>query len=151
MPLLFLSQCGKRGKFLFLRKVTSLSNKIQSVCLVDSVSTLLSFAKQNIVMCRGDYRRGLDWWMDLLTPYTHDWELQVITAPSLISTILKSPQHPLSLFPAWCVFTSRSLSTALTVEILQFHALRCSAHSLPCRIDYQLNFSLVYNISSRTT
>jgi hypothetical protein len=33
-----------------------------------------------------DYRRGLDWWMDLLTTYTHDSELQVITAPLLIST-----------------------------------------------------------------
>jgi hypothetical protein len=36
--------------------------------------------------------------MDLLTTYTHDSELQAITAPPLISTIHKSPQHPLSLF-----------------------------------------------------
>jgi hypothetical protein len=49
--------------------------------------------------------------MDLLATYTHDSELQAITAPPLISTIHKSPQHPLSLFqPA--VFTSRSLATA---------------------------------------
>jgi hypothetical protein len=49
--------------------------------------------------------------MNLLTTYTHDSELQTITAPPLISTIHKSPQHPLSLFqPA--VFTSRSLATA---------------------------------------
>jgi hypothetical protein len=36
--------------------------------------------------------------MDLLTTYTHDLELQAITAPPLISTIHQSPQHPLSLF-----------------------------------------------------
>jgi hypothetical protein len=50
--------------------------------------------------------------MDLLTTHTHDsYYVQVITAPPLISTIHKSPQHPLSLFqPA--VFTSRSLVTA---------------------------------------
>jgi hypothetical protein len=44
--------------------------------------------------------------MDLLTTYTHDSELQVITALSLISTLYKSPQHPLSLFAACCVFIS---------------------------------------------
>jgi hypothetical protein len=36
--------------------------------------------------------------MDLLTTYTHNPELQILTAPSLISIIHKSPQHPLSLF-----------------------------------------------------
>jgi hypothetical protein len=56
-----------------------------------------------------DYRWGLDWWMDLLTTYTQHSELQVITAVSLISTPYKSPQHPLSLFPACCVFISHSL------------------------------------------
>jgi hypothetical protein len=53
----------------------------------------------------------MDWWMDLLTTYIHDSELQVIKAPLLISTIHESPQHPLSLFPACCV-NSRSLATA---------------------------------------
>jgi hypothetical protein len=45
-------------------------------------------------MC--DYRRGLDWRMDLLSTYTHDselQELQAIPAPPLISTIHKSPQY----------------------------------------------------------
>jgi hypothetical protein len=36
--------------------------------------------------------------------------LQITTAPA---------KH----FPAYCVFTSRSLATALTVQILQLHAL----------------------------
>jgi hypothetical protein len=61
-----------------------------------------------IVTCRGDYRRGLD----LLTTYTHDSELQANITPSLISTIDKSPLHPLSVFPRCCDFTSRSLATA---------------------------------------
>jgi hypothetical protein len=50
--------------------------------------------------------------MDLLTTYTHHSELQAITALLLISTIHKLPQHPLSLFPACYIFTSRSLATA---------------------------------------
>jgi hypothetical protein len=44
--------------------------------------------------------------MDLLTTLTQDSELQVITAPPLITT---APAKP---FPACCVFTSRSLATA---------------------------------------
>jgi hypothetical protein len=34
-------------------------------------------------MC--DYRRGLNWLQELLTSYTHDSELQAITAPPLIT------------------------------------------------------------------
>jgi hypothetical protein len=55
-----------------------------------------------------DYRRGVDWWMALLTTYVHRSELQVITAPLLISTLYKSPQQQLSHFPACSVFNSRS-------------------------------------------
>jgi hypothetical protein len=69
---------------------------------------------KNTVTCISDYRRGSDWWMDLLTTYTHCWGLQEITAPPLISTIHKSPQHQLSLFPAWFFFISRYLATAST-------------------------------------
>jgi hypothetical protein len=58
-----------------------------------------------------DYRRGMNWGMDLLTTCVHDSELQVITVPPLISKLCKSQKHPLSLFqPA--VFTSRSLAKA---------------------------------------
>jgi hypothetical protein len=59
-----------------------------------------------------DYRRGMDCILDLMTTYTHDSELQAITEPPLISTIHKSPQHPLSLFQPAVVFISRSLATA---------------------------------------
>jgi hypothetical protein len=40
----------------------------------------------------------LDLIFDFLTTYTHDSGLQAITAPSLISTVHKSPQHTPSLF-----------------------------------------------------
>jgi hypothetical protein len=59
-----------------------------------------------------EYWRGLGWWMNLLNTYTHDTELHAITGPPLIFIIHKSTQHPLSPFPACCVFTSRSLATA---------------------------------------
>jgi hypothetical protein len=62
-----------------------------------------------------DYRRGVDWILDLLTTYIYDSELQAVTAPPLISTIHKSPQHPLSPFPDCCVLTSRSLETASNI------------------------------------
>jgi hypothetical protein len=51
-----------------------------------------------VTICVCDYRRGMDWILDLLNTYTHHSELQVITAPSLISTLYKSPHHPLNLF-----------------------------------------------------
>jgi hypothetical protein len=40
--------------------------------------------------------------MDLLTIYTHHSELQEITALPLISTLYKSPQHPLSFSSLLC-------------------------------------------------
>jgi hypothetical protein len=43
------------------------------------------------VGCYVTYRRVPDWAIDLLTPYTHHSELQVITALSLIYTLHSSP------------------------------------------------------------
>jgi hypothetical protein len=60
--------------------------------------------------------------MDLLTTYTHDSELQAITAPPLISTIHKSPQHLLSLFQPAVSLPLVPWQRLLTVEILQLHA-----------------------------
>jgi hypothetical protein len=71
--------------------------------------------------------------MDLLTTYTNNSELQAITAPPLISTIHKSPQHPLSLFYPALSLPAVPWQRLLTVEILQLHALRLYLHSLPCR------------------
>jgi hypothetical protein len=50
--------------------------------------------------------------VDLLMTYTHHMELQVITALLLISTLYSSLEHPLSLFPACCLFISCSLVMA---------------------------------------
>jgi hypothetical protein len=45
----------------------------------------------------------LAWILDLLTTYTYNSEIQVITGPLLISTIHKSPQHPLSCNNLFCL------------------------------------------------
>jgi hypothetical protein len=43
-----------------------------------------------IIMFMSNYRWGMEWILDLLTTYTHDSELQAITALLLISTIHRS-------------------------------------------------------------
>jgi hypothetical protein len=61
---------------------------------------------------RGDYRRGMDLWIDLMTTYTHHSELQVLNNPIAdfhTSHIITAPVKP---FPACCVLTSRSLAAA---------------------------------------
>jgi hypothetical protein len=40
-----------------------------------------------------DYKRGMNWWMDLLTTYTHHSELHALTTLTLISTFYKSLAH----------------------------------------------------------
>jgi hypothetical protein len=54
----------------------------------------------------------MDWWIDILTTYTHHSELQEITVLPLIPMSYKSPQQLQSLFPAFCVFISCSLAAA---------------------------------------
>jgi hypothetical protein len=72
---------------------------------------------------RGDYRRGMDWWMDSLTTNTNNMEHQVITVLLLIFTFYKSLLKTLSLLQP-SVSTAVSWQRLLTVEILQFLALR---------------------------
>jgi hypothetical protein len=76
-----------------------------------------------------DCRQNLDWWIHLLTTYTHDSQVQAITVPPLISTIHKSPEHTPSLFQPAVSSPAVPWQGLLTVEILQRHSL----HSLPCR------------------
>jgi hypothetical protein len=67
---------------------------------VHFLDTLIALdSRSSIVTCSSDYWTGFRiGWLELLTPCTHDTELQVITALSLISTIYSSPQRPLSPF-----------------------------------------------------
>jgi hypothetical protein len=58
-----------------------------------------------------DYRRGMDWWIDLLTNYAHDPEPQAITVLSPIFTFYKSLHAK---FSACSVLTGRCLVTALS-------------------------------------
>jgi hypothetical protein len=56
--------------------------------------------------------RVMSWILDSLTTLAHNSRLHLITALLIISTLYKSPQHPLSLFPACFVFNSHSLAVA---------------------------------------
>jgi hypothetical protein len=73
-------------------------------------------------------------------PLTHDSEVQATTTLQLPSTIHKSPQHPLSLFPARCVFTSRSLTTASNSGDSSASHAQVPSLNLPWRT--QLNWQL---------
>jgi hypothetical protein len=75
--------------------------------------------------------------MDLLTTYTHDPELQAITAPPLMSTVHKSPQQPLSLFQAPVSLPAVTRKRLPKLKILQLDASKSS-----------LNGGLVPNASS---
>jgi hypothetical protein len=91
--------------------------------------------------------------MDLRT--THDSEVQVNTAPPLISTIHKSPQHPLCPFQLSVSSPVVPWQRLLRVEILQLHALGFYLHGLPCRnqISIDCHFTptpLVSFLQSRT-
>jgi hypothetical protein len=83
----------------------------------------------------GDYNEALDWRINLLTTYTHNSELQATTAPPLISTIHKSPQHSLRLFQPAVSLPAVPWQRFLTMEILQLHALKSFLHRLPYETD----------------
>jgi hypothetical protein len=76
-------------------------------------------------------------------------ELQAITAPPLISTIHKLPQHPLSIFQPAVSSPAVPWQRLVTVEILQLHAFRFYLHSLPCST--QLNSQLSLSFMLRPT
>jgi hypothetical protein len=93
----------------------------------------------------GDYRQGIDWWMNLLTACTHQSHLQVITLLSLISTFYKSSQHLLSLFQPAVSSPVVPWQRFLRVEMLQLHAFTSLCYSSPCRtlVNSQLNYSAI--------
>jgi hypothetical protein len=111
------------------------------------LAVLIVLCNQKYCHVLGDYRRGLHSWMDLLATYTHDPELQVITAPLLISTIHKSPRHPLKFLQPAVSSLAVPWQRFLTVEILQLHALRSSLHKLPYIID--LAAPIVFKVTPR--
>jgi hypothetical protein len=71
----------------------------------------------------------------------YDSELQVVAAPSLISTIHESLQHPLSLFQPAVSSPTVPWRRLLTVEVLQLLAFRYYLDSLMVRTAYQLTTS----------
>jgi hypothetical protein len=89
-----------------------LTKTSSSVCqLVKAVTEVILYPNSTVMYDVCDCRWGLvNLFIDhLYTPLRITSNYSAI-AP--VSTIYKSPQHPPSLFPACCVFTSRSLATA---------------------------------------
>jgi hypothetical protein len=91
-----------------------------------------------------DYRRGMDWTLDLLTTCIHHSELQEITALSLISKFYKLLHAKSS--SACSISNSRSLATAFTEAdslasrtpdkwtlslTKQLHCLHCCSPTIP--------------------
>jgi hypothetical protein len=83
---------------------------------------------ESIVTYMCDYRRGLDWRLDLLTTYRS--ELQVTITLSPISSLYKSLQHTLKLFSLLC-FTSRSLVTTSNIGDSLIAPSKYSLHIFP--------------------
>jgi hypothetical protein len=88
------------------------------------------------VTCMGVILDGAWIGDSIYEPLTHSQ--LVSTAPPLISTIHKSPQHPLSLFKPAVFSPAVPWQRLLTVEIPQLHALKSCLHRLPCRNNIQL-------------
>jgi hypothetical protein len=84
-----------------------------------------------------DYRRGLDWWVDLLTTYAHDSALYRITAQQPISTIQKSTQNPPNIFQR-AVFTSRSLATVSNSGVYSISWAQVLSSQLPVQNSTEL-------------
>jgi hypothetical protein len=91
----------------------------------------------------------MDFWIGLFISYIHNSEIQVITAPQLISTIHISSQQPLSFFQPTVSSPAFPCQRLLTVEIPQLHAHRFYHHNLPCRTLWQLqNSATDYQLNS---
>jgi hypothetical protein len=82
---------------------------------------------------------------DLLIICIHYSELQVIIALSLISTLYKSPQHPLSPFSSLlCLQQPFPSKWILTMEILQLLTLiSLLSGEYPATVNCQLNYSAI--------
>jgi hypothetical protein len=84
--------------------------------------------------------------MDLSTTYTRHSELQAVTEPPLMPTILNSPQHTLSPFqPA--VSSAVPWQRLLTVEILLLHLSDPSFTASRAELNYQLSLLLRPTVS----
>jgi hypothetical protein len=137
--------------------------KLQRACNIQDDYTILTLSWglvcKHTVKCMSDYRRGLDWSLDLLTTYTHDSGLQTImysaTANLHDSQITTAPVKQ---FPACCVFTrhflvtapNRRNSLASRAQVFSSHTLVQNRldfvtnpflHSLPYGIELSTNFA----------
>jgi hypothetical protein len=60
---------------------------VEHICVFESITLVAKQGMYCHVLGICDYTRGMDYILCLLTTYTHDTELQEITAPPLIFTL----------------------------------------------------------------
>jgi hypothetical protein len=82
-----------------------------------------------VCVCVWDYRRSVNWWMDLLTTCIHQSELHFTDHWHTHTRVLSLLQSPLAVF--W--------QRLLPREIFQLPGLWSSCHSRPCRTDNSTN------------
>jgi hypothetical protein len=148
------SGCGvKRGKFLsllgvefcFLSTASDIMIELSWQCTCQLTNKVLSTVR--IVTCRGYSRGGFA--LDI--GFIDHLYTRLGTTSSDSATV--NPHNsqitiaPVKRFPACSIFTSRSLATAITVEILQVYALRSSLHRLPYRTDFKVKVTLRLTVS----
>jgi hypothetical protein len=83
----------------------------------------------------------MNWWVDLLTTYTHPSELQSLTVLSLSSTIHKSLHTPSESFCSLLPSSTIPWQRLVTVEMPQLNAPSSYLHSLPRRTQLSTNNS----------
>jgi hypothetical protein len=91
-----------------------------------------------------DYRRGFGLDIGFIDTFTHDSELQTITASPLLSTVHNSSQHPLSVFQRAVSSPAVPWQRLLTVEILQLHGLRSPFKSSRTKLTWLFQLSSLY-------
>jgi hypothetical protein len=132
-----------------LYAITSRFSIVYEARLIDQISILLAWIDDNsefwgqmVLSSLGVTIDGVQIGDLIYWPIIHTTRnYQQLTAPPLIFTIHKSPQHSLSAAVPW--------QRLLPVKILQLHALRFYLHSLLCRTLLTSDFSPC--LSARTT
>jgi hypothetical protein len=130
-------------------RVSTSKEKKQNTQKIQKTGNLyhLNNNNNNNVMCMSDYRRGLDWWLHLLTALPHNSQLHVVTAPPLsphfkiTAANTKSSSwlrpvcgdfHNLIRFNCAPFFASCRRHRVLTVTCLDgLDACRCAAYIIP--------------------
>jgi hypothetical protein len=98
--------------------------------------------QDNIVSCISEYRRGLDWMIRFIAPYTFTqlWTTENYSAVAILHTFQFTAPHALG----FSVFTSRILATDFSQSHCNFKShVKSSCHSLIPFLPFLLNHLLL--------